>query len=145
MAPSLNGQDADDRTAPPNARPPSPTRIMPADADAATAESNQVHPGQRGTSRWSRGRLARRGQIEGYTTRVSGLSGEPVNLRISTTAATYRVVPYRFGDYQGGPAHRVWSSHWLDGVRQARPIIAISRTRTVIAPWRTRWSYAPMA
>ena len=78
-------------------------RVTPA---AAVETGEDLRPGTRG---WRLSRPARQGQIEGYATTSSGLPGDPVALRVSTRAATYRVLAYRFGAYAGGDAHRCGS------------------------------------
>jgi hypothetical protein len=96
-----------------------------------------VHSPELGVADWWPGRRAHAGEIEGFTSRVSGLAGEPISLRVSTEADRFRVVAYRFGDYRGGPAHEVWSSAETPGGLQPGPLMVAPRTRTVVAPWRT--------
>jgi hypothetical protein len=96
-----------------------------------------VHPAEAGVRDWWPGRRAHGGEIEGFTSRVSGLTGDPIALMVSTSAARFRVVAYRFGNYHGGPAHEVWSSSEEPGGRQPGPLKVAPRTRTVVAPWRT--------
>ncbi len=75
-------------------------------------------------------------QIEGYATRVSVPPGGKFALKVSTSARRFQATAYRFGDYRGGWARRVWRSRWLDGDRQRRPVFRPFRTRTIVAPWR---------
>jgi hypothetical protein len=88
----------------------------------------------RPTTDW---RLARTGApdaIEGFTSRVSVLPGQPFQLYVSTTAHSFRVSAFRMGWYGSTPAALVWRSPPTHGVRQARPA-EISATRTPYAPW----------
>jgi hypothetical protein len=125
-------------SAPADPQSPLPTATSPGRRPHLTvAPVTTVRPPERGVRDWWPGRRAHDGQIEGFTTRVSGLSGEPVGLEVSTSAARFRVVAYRFGDYRGGPAHGVWSSPWVRGRRQPRPLMVDPATRTVVAPWRS--------
>ena len=90
-----------------------------------------------GTRSWHLTRPALAGQIEGYAVVDTSLPpAHDVPLRVSTTAARYRVQAYRFGWYAGGDAHLVWTSSWLPGRRQAGPVFQPARMRTVVAPWR---------
>jgi hypothetical protein len=81
-------------------------------------------------------RPATDGQIEAFTTSASAKPGADVGLKVSTSAAWYRVFAYRIGSYDGGAATLVWASPRLAGERQAPPDFATYRTRTVVAPWR---------
>ena len=92
---------------------------------------------RKGTIRWRPTHPALSGEIEGYTSEISGPAGRPVHLKVSTVSATYRVAAYRVGAYRGGVARHVWTSPKLPGVRQRGPMFARPRTRTVTAPWRT--------
>ena len=74
------------------------------------------------------------GQIEGYTTRVSGLPGTAITLKVSTSATTYTVTAYRIGNYPGGGLS-VWRSGPLPGGRQAAGSFSNRYTRTVHATW----------
>ena len=85
---------------------------------------------------WRLTKPARNRQIEGYATRVSVLPGQQVGLKISTGAARYRIVAFRFGAY--GPhkiAKQVWSSRWHHGHRQPPAKFSKRRMRTIVAPW----------
>ena len=82
------------------------------------------------------------GEIEGYTSEISGPAGRPVHLKVSTVSATYRVAAYRVGAYRGGVAQHVWTSPKLRGIRQPGPMMARPLTRTIIAPWRTTLTVA---
>lgn len=88
-----------------------------------------------GSADWRVRRPAEDGQIEGYTTRTSGLPGEPIVLKVSSTEAAYRVSVFRIGAYRGGWGHQVWRSGRLDGRVQPRGVLAPAETRTVVARW----------
>jgi hypothetical protein len=90
-----------------------------------------------GTTGWHLEHPALAGQIEGFTSRVSGPAGQQVRLKVSTSSRSYRVVAFRVGAYDGGLAHRVWASEQLQGVLQPGPSFTDYWTRTVVAPWRT--------
>jgi len=112
---------------------PGPLRGAPSSASAPAAAEVDRAPHRIG---WRLTRPAKHRQIEGYATRVSVLPGGKVSLKISTGAARYRVVAFRFGAY--GPhqiARRVWSSHWRHGHRQHRAVLK-PRLHTIVAPWR---------
>ena len=89
-----------------------------------------------GSERWRLTRPARDSQIEGYATTSGGPPGERIELRVSTSASSYRVHTYRLGWYAGGTGHRVWSSPRLPGHRQPAAVFADSHRRTIVAPWR---------
>jgi hypothetical protein len=90
----------------------------------------------RGTNRWRLSQPATSGQIEGYALRAAVTPGQPVVLRVSTTAPLFSVAAYRFGWYSGGQAARVWRSGWSPGHVQAAQSFASGDRRTVVAPWR---------
>jgi hypothetical protein len=62
--------------------------------------------------------------------------GTPVGLKVSTSAAAYRVSAYRIGAYPGGWGALVWRSDRQAGRRQPAAVLAPGATRTVVAPWR---------
>lgn len=72
--------------------------------------------------------------IEGYADKVSVASGEPVALRVSTTAASFRVSAYRMGYYAGAEARRVWQSDQVPGKTQS-PAQVDSATKMVYTNW----------
>jgi hypothetical protein len=59
-----------------------------------------------GTSAW---RIPRRApqDIQGYADHVSAVSGARVKLYVDTTAASFHVVAFRLGYYQGLGARRI--------------------------------------
>lgn len=89
------------------------------DGAAVTQEAvpeNQL-PGD-GSWRRARGRADNPEAMAAYADTPSALPGEPVSLRVSTTAKTYRVIAYRMGYYGGTQARRVWQSKQLPGQQQ---------------------------
>jgi hypothetical protein len=76
------------------------------------------------------------GRIEAYTTVSSGTPGTQLGLKVSTSAATYRVTAYRIGAYRGGWGTEVWQSRSRRGTLQRNAILEPAETRTVVAPWR---------
>ena len=109
--------------------PALPAARLPA-AVAATQ-----HRRARGTDAWRLTRPALHGQIEGYALRISVDPGQPVGLRVSTTAPRFRVLAFRFGWYRGGEAHLVWRSGWLPGRQRGAPVFSDYTRRTVVARW----------
>ena len=79
---------------------------------------------------------ARQSQIEGFTTRVSARAGEPLGLKVSTSAATFVATAFRLGAYEGGSGKRVWESGRTIAHRQAAASFAPFSTRTIVARWR---------
>ena len=56
----------------------------------------------RGTEDWRMSRPAPDGALDAYTTAVSGMPGEPLEVKVSTMAPSYRLEVYRLGAYDGG-------------------------------------------
>ena len=110
------------------ARPSSPAAPAGAEADAADEPA-------KGSEKW-RVRRPAAGRIAGYSTSASGPAGTRVGLKVSTSAARYRVIAYRLGAYDGGTGRQVWRSDVLRGRQQAAPVMRPAATRTVVAPWR---------
>ncbi|MGH3347636.1 MAG: N,N-dimethylformamidase beta subunit family domain-containing protein [Nocardioides sp.] len=109
--------------------------------DGPRAAKNEAGPAgnpapPRGTEDWRLTRPAYDGQIAAYSTAISGLPGEPLELKVSTPADAYRVSVYRIGGYRRGSGHRVARTRWVDGRVQAAPVMRPEATRTVVAPWR---------
>lgn len=90
----------------------------------------------RGSTRWRMTRFAEDGQIEGYTTKVSGPPGTRLGFKVSTSQRRFKVFAYRIGSYRGGTGRLVWESRYVKGERQAEAVFAPYETRTVVAPWR---------
>ena len=88
-----------------------------------------------GTPGWQARRLGAPDAIEGFTDRVSVLSGQPFRLFVSATSPWWRVEAYRMGWYHGAQARRVWASGRVRGRRQPGPVISAG-TNMVRAPWR---------
>ncbi len=105
----------------------------PSEAEEA-GNSERAPQGARGSERW-RVRKPAAGRIAGYSTAASGPAGTRVGLKVSTSAARYRVIAYRLGAYNGGTGRQVWGSAVLPGREQAAPVMRPASTRTVVAPW----------
>ncbi len=89
-----------------------------------------------GTDAWKLDRPADNHQIEGYALATDVAPGEPVALRVSTTARRFRVEAYRLGWFRGGLGHLTWRSAWLPGRSQPTATFSDPARRTVVAPWR---------
>ena len=63
--------------------------------------------------------MAKDGQIEAYTTRVSAPPGALLELKVSTSERAFRMSAYRIGDYDGGTGQLVHRSQLVRGERQA--------------------------
>lgn len=72
--------------------------------------------------------------IEGYAGRASVLPGERVQLYVSTSAPSFRVIAFRLGAYRGALARRVWESGEVTGIRQ-RAAGFDAATRMVSCSW----------
>ncbi|MFD7630550.1 N,N-dimethylformamidase beta subunit family domain-containing protein [Streptomyces sp. NPDC059851] len=88
-----------------------------------------------GDADWRITRAGAARAIEGFADRASVLPGEPLRLRVSTTAASYTVSAYRMGWYGGTRARLVWRSPELPG-RLQPPARVDTATRTAWAQWR---------
>ncbi|WP_018385460.1 N,N-dimethylformamidase beta subunit family domain-containing protein [Wenjunlia vitaminophila] len=105
---------------------------------ASTDGHRDSSPAERdlpGTSDW---RVVDRGPddaILGYADQVSVRPGQPLALRVSTTARRFRVSAFRVGWYQGAQARLVWRSERVPGREQRAPDLH-PLTRTVRAGWR---------
>jgi hypothetical protein len=73
--------------------------------------------------------------VEGYASRASVASDQPVSLYVSARSRRWRVTAYRMGWYGGDKAARVWRSGWQKGRRQAGARTS-GPTHTPRAPWR---------
>ena len=87
-----------------------------------------------GDPRWPIRHLGGTDAIVGYTSRASVLAGEPVQLFVSTSARSFKVMAYRMGWYAGDRARLVWHSGTVLGRRQ-RPLTLRHDTNTVTASW----------
>jgi hypothetical protein len=72
--------------------------------------------------------------IEGFADRTSALPSQPVQLFVSTTAATFTATAYRIGNYAGSDALQVWKSAPQPGVKQAHYVVQ-PPNHMVVAPW----------
>ncbi|MEW2371880.1 N,N-dimethylformamidase beta subunit family domain-containing protein [Streptomyces sp. NPDC006656] len=88
-----------------------------------------------GTASWRVTRTGAAGAIEGFTSQVSVLPGEPVDLHVSTTAAGYTVSAFRMGWYGGTRGRLVWRSPVLPGSVQP-PARTDAGTRMTYADWQ---------
>jgi hypothetical protein len=70
-----------------------------------------------GTSAWRIRRGAPQ-DIQGFADHVSAVPGARVKLYIDTTAASFHVVAFRLGYYQGLGGRRIWHSHEHAGIVQ---------------------------
>ena len=73
-------------------------------------------------------------EIEGFATRTDILPGDPLRLKISTTAPSYQIHAYRAGWYGRLLMREVWTSGVLAGHRQARATL-YPPTYTVMTAW----------
>ena len=78
---------------------------------------------RQGTTDWQLAAVADDATLSGFADRASVVAGEPVVLRVSSTAASWTATVYRLGFYAGAGARRVWASPPVPGVRQAAPVI----------------------
>jgi hypothetical protein len=101
-------------------------------ATAAAVVAEQAKPG---AADWRVTRLGAPKDVEGYADQASVRPGQPVTLRVSTTASGFTVSAYRVGWYGGDQARLVWRSGRITGSRQPAPDI-VSPTRTVQAHWQ---------
>ncbi|MFE1411039.1 N,N-dimethylformamidase beta subunit family domain-containing protein [Streptomyces sp. NPDC058746] len=117
----------------PSAAGQGPAAVAPAAAPSGLdVASENRRPGD---PDWRITRAGRARAIEGFAEAASVLPGEPLGLRVSTTAPSYTVSAYRMGWYGGARARLVWRSPALPGVLQpARQVDPA--TRTARAEWR---------
>jgi hypothetical protein len=117
--------------------PPSAGRVGPSSPAALPGAAAPVDADKagRGSDQW-RVRRPAAGRIAGYSTAASGTPGTRVGLKVSTSAANYRVIAYRLGAYTGGTGREVWRSGVRRGKEQAAPVMQPASTRTVVAPWK---------
>ncbi|MBW5482764.1 hypothetical protein GPJ59_12940 [Streptomyces bambusae] len=89
----------------------------------------------KGSPDWRITRAGPARAVEGFAERTSVRPGEPLALRVSTTAPSYTVSAYRMGWYGGARARLVWRSGALPGLRQP-PAAVEPATRMAYAPWQ---------
>ncbi|SCF85475.1 hypothetical protein GA0115256_12471, partial [Streptomyces sp. DconLS] len=87
-----------------------------------------------GTAAWRLGPTGPPDAVSGYPDRVSVTPGESFGLRVSTTAAAFRVSAFRIGWYGGAGARRIWASGRTPGRARAAPRV-LAATRTVFTDW----------
>lgn len=89
-----------------------------------------------GTNTWREDHpLGATNAIEGYVAPASAKAGDPVNLYVSTTSATYTYTIFRMGFYQGLGAREMYQSPTITGMQQPAPSVD-PVTRTVETTWR---------
>ena len=110
--------------------PPSPTAGPAAESTSAPAAGPQP-----GTPDWPLHDPGPEHAIEGFADQVGVLPGQPVRLYVSTTAPSWTVTAFRFGNYTGSDARAVWTSPVQPGVTQP-PAVIQPPTSTVVAPWQ---------
>jgi hypothetical protein len=76
-----------------------------------------------------------RGVIAGYADKNYAARGDAVGLRVSTNAASFRVVAYRMGWYGGLGARQIWSSAQVAGHVQPRCRVAPKTNMVSCANW----------
>jgi hypothetical protein len=72
--------------------------------------------------------------ITGFADQTDVTPGDPVNVFVSTSAASYTAKAYRMGWYDGTGGALIWHSRQYSGNKQADPVIS-DNTHTVVAPW----------
>jgi hypothetical protein len=84
-----------------------------------------------GTTTWKITNAATTGTIEGFADRNYVSDGESFGLYVSTTAASFGVVAYRMGYYQGTGGREVWSSGQLPARQQ--PTCPVDHTTNMVS------------
>jgi hypothetical protein len=84
-----------------------------------------------GTTAWKITNAATTGTIEGFADHSYLADGESFGLYVSTTAASFGVVAYRMGYYQGTGGREVWSSGQLPG--QHQPTCPVDHTTNMVS------------
>lgn len=74
------------------------------------------------------------GDIWGYASQVSAVTGDKVALFVSTRASRFHVEAYRMGYYGGVGGRLVWQSPEVAGAQQPTPVI-VSPTNTIECQW----------
>lgn len=88
-----------------------------------------------GTSSWRLAANTNTTVIQGYADQIYAADGQTVTLRVSTSAAQYRVVAYRMGYYQGLGARQIWVSPVERGVSQPACTVDGSTNMVSCANW----------
>jgi hypothetical protein len=84
-----------------------------------------------GTTAWKITNTATTGTIAGFADRNYVADGESFGLYVSTSAASFGVVAYRMGYYQGTGGREVWSSGQLPG--QQQPTCPVDHTTNMVS------------
>ena len=79
-------------------------------SDEAAPEAGAPARRLKGSDEWRMTQMAKDGQIEAYTTRVSAPPGDLLELKVSTSERAFRMSAYRIGDYDGGTGQLVHRS-----------------------------------
>jgi hypothetical protein len=87
-----------------------------------------------GDPNWWLHTLGEQDAIQGFTGQASVLTGEPIDLYVSTTSREFRATAFRMGWYGGDLARKLWGSGWVRGHRQ-RPAELAADTNTVSVRW----------
>ena len=131
VAATLVGGDGEGKPAAGSAEPAQHSGSASGAASAHPTATEQDLPGDPG---WRLASAGPQNAIEGYTDKVSVLSGESVGLRVSTTSGSFRVSAYRMGWYGGAEARLVWRSGRVPGGAQSAARFDAA-TRTVYTEW----------
>jgi len=113
-------------------------RPAPSSTGESTAPATPTGPSEttaRGTEDWRMSRPAPDGALDAFTTALSGPPGQPLELKVSTMAPSYRVEVYRLGAYDGGSSRLVHGPERVAGRVQPAAVLQPVSTRTVVAPW----------
>jgi hypothetical protein len=105
-------------------------RTPPASATADWIVAENLLPG---TTDWKIPTLTPRG-IVGFADRISGVAGDEVRLFVDTKAATFSLVAYRLGWYQGQGGRELWRSDGIVATDQPDPTVDLT-TNTVETAW----------
>ena len=63
------------------------------------------------------------GALDAFTTAVSGLPGQPLEVKVSTMAPSYRIEVYRLGAYDGGSSRLVHGPERVAGRVQPAAVL----------------------
>ena len=98
-------------------------QVTPNGVTAGWVKAENAKPGDRG---WNLENTSNQtpGAIEGYADHVSAVSGDTVNLFVSTVAPSFHVEAYRMGWYGGDGGRLIWRSPELPGAKQAAPTLS---------------------
>jgi hypothetical protein len=107
----------------------SPARYPTPDGIAAAWVVAENRKG--GTAFWKITGVQTPDGIMGYANLVQAVSGQTVNLYVSTRASTFHVESYRMGYYGGAGARLVWRSAEVPGVVQ--PTCPVTRTTNMVS------------